>query len=229
MSNFPRYDTKLFCEIYGDVTEFIKDYKNQSSPDFINGIPATISDNNAQMTYYLLYSKYGNSPIANFDVNQFKYKLFTIIWQYGPAWEKRLSIQSDLRNLSASDMRIGTKTEFASEGETSTTDEGSDDVINNHAYNPSTEPATDAETPLNYIDQQNYAKGTNTREISGSDSKNTTQNVTKSKMDAYEQLWELIKTDVTSEYIDKFKRCFKQFVSPEQHFIYVTEVEEDED
>ena len=45
-------------------------------------------------------------------------------------------------------------------------------------------------------------------------------------MDAYAQLWDLVATDVTNDYIAKFKKCFKQFVAPERRMIYVTEDEE---
>ena len=180
------------------------------------------------MTYLLLFSRYGNNPIANYDVTQFKTKIFTIIWQYGPAWEKRLSMQADIRNLTLQEIQTGTSTSWSSQGKQSQSNSGSDTIINNHAYNPSTAPSTQTTNELDYIDQQNVAKGTDTRTISGTDSKTTGQTVTKSKMDAYAQLWELVATDVTNDYISKFKKCFKQFVAPERTMIYVTE-EEDED
>ena len=44
-------------------------------------------------------------------------------------------------------------------------------------------------------------------------------------MDAYAQLWDLVATDVTNDYIAKFKKCFKQFIAPERNMIYVTEDE----
>ena len=37
---------------------------------------------------------------------------------------------------------------------------------------------------------------------------------------------ELLDTDVTGNFISKFKVCFKQFVMPERHMIYVTENED---
>lgn len=225
----PRYDTKLFTEIWDNASDFLADYKNQDQEHFVNGVPTTITDANATMTFYLLYSKFGNSPIANYDVNQFKYKIFTIIWQYGPAWEKRLAMQSDIRGLSLQEIQAGTRTDWTSEGEQSQSNSGSDTTINNHAYNPGTAPATTTTNELDYIDQQNVAKGSDTRTISGTDSKTTGQTVTKSKMDAYAQLWELVATDVTNDYISKFKKCFKQFVAPERTWVYITEDEEDDE
>ena len=227
MSNImkPMYDTNLFCEIWDSSDKFLADYNNTGT-EFTNQVPPTITQQNALMTYLLLFSRYGNNPIANYDVNQFKNKIFTIIWQYGPAWEKRLSMQEDIRNLTLQEITQGTKTDWSSEGTQSQNNSGTDTTINNHAYNPSTAPTTQSTNELDYIDQQQVAKGSNTSTISGTDSKTTGQVITKSKMDAYAQLWDLVATDVTNGYIAKFKNCFKQFVAPERRMIYVTEDEE---
>ena len=221
----PMYDTNLFCEIWDSSDKFLADYNNTGT-EFTNQVPPVISQQNALMTYLLLFSRYGNNPIANYDVTQFKNKIFTLIWQYGPAWEKRLSMQEDIRNLTLQEITQGTKTDWSSEGTQSQNNSGTDTTINNHAYNPSTAPTTQSTNELDYIDQQQVAKGSNTSTISGTDSKTTGQVVTKSKMDAYAQLWDLVATDVTNDYIAKFKNCFKQFVAPERRMIYVTEDEE---
>lgn len=135
-------------------------------------------------------------------------------------------MQEDIRNLTLQEITTGTKTDWSSEGTQSQNNSGTDTTINNHAFNPSTAPSTQDTNELNYIDQQNVAKGSNTSTISGTDSKTTGQVITKSKMDAYAQLWDLVATDVTNDYIAKFKKCFKQFVAPERRMIYVTEGEE---
>ena len=100
MSNvnmIPQYDTKLFTEVFDDAGTFVYYYKNI-------GIPTTISDTSAFTLYYLLYARYGNSPIANYDVEQWKYKIFSVVFQYGPTWEKRLEIQKTLREMQLSDL-----------------------------------------------------------------------------------------------------------------------------
>lgn len=132
----PQYSTVLFTDIYDNVDDFIADYKNESS-DFVNGIPNLISDTSAQTLFYLLYGRYGNNPIANRDINQFKYKLFSVIFQYGPTWEKRLEVQANLRQLTLDDIRLGSK------------------AIYNQALNPSTEPSTASLEELTFINQQN--------------------------------------------------------------------------
>ena len=93
----PQYDTKLFTEVFEDADSFVYTYQHI-------GLPQTISAQNARTLYYLLYARYGNNPIANYDEEQFKYKVFSIVFQYGPTWEKRLSVQETLRGLQLSDL-----------------------------------------------------------------------------------------------------------------------------
>lgn len=188
MSNLlPQYATRTFTEIYESVNDFIYDYNNI-------GLPRTIDVSLCMTLYYLLYGKYGNSPIANNDETQFKYKMFSLIWQYGPTWEKRLNIQEELRNLSLEDLITDTQIHELFEHEGSNTESGSNsstasrdtsesgtntgtitnrkqgtvttdhdstvttdntnESVKNHANNPETAPATNAYTPLNYIDDQ---------------------------------------------------------------------------
>lgn len=309
---FPQYDTKLMTEVWSQASDFLTDYQNA-------GIPTTISNQNATTLYYLLYARYGNTPIANYDENQWKYKMFSIIFQYGPTWEKRLDVQNTLRGLQISDLvdngsfhesfshsasetssktgsdnntrtlnttekNTGTSS-LANTGTDTTNSTGTQGVshtgtvgttgetedIKNHAYNPGTAPAQNAYSPLNYINEQNATKNnvdstvtnnltdtttndlqnqtthdttsTTTNDLSRADTgtikddrtitdsaeaKNTSKNetttvMTAGKLKAYEKLLELLETDVTGEFISKFKTCFKQFVMPERHMIYVTE------
>ena len=309
---FPQYDTKLMTEVWSKASDFLTDYQNA-------GIPTTISDQNATTLYYLLYAKYGNTPIANYDETQWKYKMFSIIFQYGPTWEKRLDIQTTLRGLQISDLvdngsyralssQSGTESSsktgsdnntrtlnttekntgtsaLANTGTDTTASTGTQSVartgtvgttgetedIKNHAFNPSTAPAQNAYSPLSYINEQHATKNdvnstvtnnltdtttndlenqtthnttsTTTNDLSRSDTgtikddrtitdtssvENTSQNetttvMTAGKLKAYEKLLELLETDVTGAFINKFKVCFKQFVMPERHMIYVTE------
>ena len=180
MDLLPQYNTKLFTDIYNTVDTFVADYNTIN----LGGITDTTL---VTKLFYLLYAKFGNSPIANLDENQFKYKLFSTVFMYGPAWEKKLDIQTEIRNLSVDELLQGAK------------------AIYNHALNPETDPSTLAPDELTYINEQN-----------------TTQ-YKKSKMDAYGQLWRLISTDVTADFLAKFNDCFKKFVRPANPLIYVTD------
>lgn len=131
MSNlFPLYNTPLFTDVYSEVDSFLEDMNNC-------GIPAKLQSDKATTLFYLLYARYGNSPIANTDVEQFKYKLFSVIFQYGPTWAKKLEIQDSLNALKLEDIVIAGK------------------QISNHAYNPSTAPSNATLDELTHINEQN--------------------------------------------------------------------------
>lgn len=139
MPMIPMYDTKTFSQIWEEASDFKADYlDNGISPTIHYGETSggvTYKDN-ITLLYYLLYASYGNSPIANLDETQFKYKVFSTIFQYGPTWEKRLDIQEKLRALSETDLLQGAK------------------QISNHAYNPSAAPSTGSLDELEYINEQ---------------------------------------------------------------------------
>lgn len=138
MSRLPSYDTKLFSEIYTEASKFVADYKASGLYDATPGhLNNSLSDEKATTLFYLLYAKYANNPIANLDENQFKYKMWSIIFKYGPAWEKKLDIQNKIRELTEDEIRVGSK------------------AIYNHAYNPSTEPSTASLEELTAINEQN--------------------------------------------------------------------------
>ena len=131
-----------------------------------------------------MYGRYGNSSIASSDENQFKYKLYSVIFMYGPAWQKRLDIQGKLINLQEDEILKGSS------------------AIYNTAQNPGTAPNVEE---LAYINQQNTTK------------------YKKSKLEGYSILYELIKTDVTKEFLDKFERLFIKVVEPQTPLWYITE------
>lgn len=185
----PEYSTMIFTDVWNEAGDFAAEYK--SSGLYITN--SKVSDDSAATIFYLLYARYGNNPIANRDVNQFKYKVFATIMQYGPTWEKRLSVQKAIRDLTVDDIRLGSK------------------AIYNQAMNPSTEPTTSTLEEITYINAQN------------------TTNYKKSPLEGYSILLELLDTDVTKEFIDKFKVCFKTFVQPERPLIYVSEEDEEDD
>lgn len=165
--------TKTFNEIWNNYTTFKTDFS--TSP--FTGI---ITEPNLEILYYLLYAKFGNSFITNLDENQWKFKVFSTIWKYGPAWEKKLEIQANLKELdiNSEDFLKGAK------------------AIYNKALNPETDPSTAALTELTYINEQN------------------TTNYKKSKMDALTQLWNLIATDVTEDFLERFTPLFKRIWNP---------------
>lgn len=179
-SNFQDFYNIKFTDAYPDVGEFLNDFRTV-------GIPAQITEDSATTLYYLLYARYGNSTIANADNNQFKYKLFATIWQYGPTWEKRLAIQKKLRELSLED-----GSEIYRGGK----------AIYNTALNPETAPSTGDLDELNYINSQN------------------TTNYKKSKLEGLALLNQLLVTDVSNEFLNKFQKLFiKVLVGNSKYYV----------
>lgn len=203
----PQYSTIKFTEVWDDVSKFKTDLARSpfaGSIHYGEAIPKkpdeppkpdepTNYPDNVTLVYYLLYARYGNNPIANEDVTQWKYKIFSVIFQYGPTWEKKLDIQEKLRDIKDDDLLIGSK------------------AIYNSAVNPSTAPSTNSLQELKYINGQNVT------------------NYKKSQMDAYTQLLGLLEVDVTEDFLNKFKKCFKVFVAPERPLLYVSDEAEDDE
>lgn len=136
-SLFGSYITKKFSDMFPSWEEFQLETTN--NPLLLNKDGTQIMEPYYMMqTYYLLYSHYGNSTVANLDPNQFEFKLFSIIAQYGPTWAKKLEIQKKLRELSESDELFL-----------------SSRAIYNHSFNPSTEPSTSTLEELTTINDQN--------------------------------------------------------------------------
>ena len=69
-------------------------------------------------------------------------------------------------------------------------------AIYNKALNPETTPSTQSLKELTYINEQNTA------------------NQIKSPTESIKQLYVLLETDVTEEFLLEFKPLFKKFISP---------------
>lgn len=138
-SLYGNYRTRTFTQIFPDADTFAAQW--EATP-FAKILDDSLPN---EVLYFLLYARYGNSHIASSDENQFKYKLFSIVFQYGPTWQKELSIQQELRIANFDDFRQGTT-----------------NIVNN-ANNPSVEPTTQTLSELPYINQQNVSKVTRSK------------------------------------------------------------------
>lgn len=132
-SKFGAYYNPRFVEIWDNAEDFLADYKECE-------IPQMISDESATTLFYLLYARYGNNIISSTDRERFKYMLFSLVFQYGATWEKRVDIQKSLRDLSPEELITGNT------------------QISNHAYNPDQSPSTQTLSELNYINEQHANK-----------------------------------------------------------------------
>ena len=82
---------------------------------------------------------YNDTPISNDNIDVFKLKVFTTIFEYGPIWQRKLEIQKAIRGLTEDDIRVGGKT------------------IYNHALHDASAPTTDSLEETTYIDSQDTA------------------------------------------------------------------------
>lgn len=124
------FRTRTLMDIWPEFNLFNSDIKASK-------IPQGISDESLTILYYLLYAKYGNSHIASTDEHQFKYKIYSTIFMYGPSWEKKLQIQKTLREISEDDLMRGGK------------------AVYNQAVHDGTEPSASSLDELPYISSQN--------------------------------------------------------------------------
>ena len=75
----------------------------------------------------------------------------------------------------------------------------------NHAYNPSTTPSTDEAEGLPYINDQNRTL------------------YTKSMLEGYANLLALVETDVSAEFLAKFRPLFTKITYGDEPLLYITE------
>lgn len=78
-------------------------------------------------------------------------------------------------------------------------------AIYNHAFNPGTAPSTATLEELTAINDQN------------------TTNYKKSKLEGYSTLLAVLETDVTEEFLSKFKKLFITVLEPDYPLLYTTE------
>lgn len=122
-----------FTGVWQEEEAFIQDL--EASP-----IPQKVTTETARTIFYLLYARYGNSTIASSDIFRFKTRIFSIIFQFAPTWEKRLEIQDNLRELTEEQIKTGSL------------------QIYNDAENPTDigeETGTRNDELLSYINRQN--------------------------------------------------------------------------
>lgn len=174
------FRTAKFLEVFENYESFMNEY------DTI-GISKVLSTESMSNLWVLLCARYGESHIAFNSTYMFKQAVFSTIFMYGPAWQKRLELQTQLHELTPAQIKLGTK------------------AINNHTYNPSTPPSTSTLEELTTIDQQN------------------TTTYVKGDVDAIREVWMLIETDVTEDFLQQFAKLFIKVAAPDYPLLYDVE------
>lgn len=182
---FGNYTTRKFSDIFVNADEWMEAIQESPLYTLITG--AGVTEDYLRAAYYLMYSRYGNSHIATSDETQFICKIVGGLLSHAPAWVKSLHIQSKLCTLSDDELLTGAK------------------HINNHSFNPSTEPSTASLEELPTVNDQ-YS-----------------DTWKKSNMDAYGQLMALLSMDLNEEFLRKFAKLFIVVTAPQQPLWYTTE------
>ena len=184
----PMYNTKTFSQILPSF----EDMKDLFDNEFDKYAKDCITATSMKTLYWCLYARYADNPIVNLSEENFKAKLVAITFAKGPTWERKLALQKSLRDLTDADLLTGAKTIF------------------NRAMHPETEPGTDTDVELTYINAQDVSKHK------------------RGKLDAYSYLQDVLKNDVTEEFIREYAKLFSKFVSPNVTRIYENDIEEEE-
>lgn len=185
--------TRSFADIFPDFETFQAAWEETAFSEQAVALTQTVPEGgptegpqNLLLIYQLLLARYANSTIASSDENRFRLQCMSIIFQYAPAWIKRLEIQHTLHEMDLN------SDEFL---------RGSSQ-IHNISLNPSEDPGTDTMDTLSTINQQNV----NTQK--------------RDKFKALAILEELLKTDITGSFIDRFRPLFRIIVAPQRPLFY---------
>lgn len=141
---------------------------------------------NANITtlYWLLMAKYASAHINSDYPEQWRLKIMSTIFKYGPTWAKRLEIQEKVRALTDEEVSKGSIS------------------IYNNAANPDSDPTTDTWDTLPGINTQNASLHK------------------RGKLEGYAMVDTILRTDVTTDFINQFKKFFITVLSPQRPLWY---------
>ena len=133
----PLFNTKLFSEVWDTAEKFKNDYLSyEAGIDNLN----KVDNKYVILTWQLIASKFGSTPIRSISEDQFKLAVFSIMVSEAPTWVRRLELQKSVRELTEADLLAG------------------DTTIANRAENPDEAPTTGTMDELTYINAQTTSK-----------------------------------------------------------------------
>lgn len=147
------------------ATEFGKELTPASNPE--------LGEDFMKKIFQMLQARYGNSTIVGETTTQWALRLFLIIYEYAPGYQKKYDVQKKLRTLTEENGLLTGAIQKTT-----------------HGYNPSTDISGNTDTEITTVNDQNLMK------------------YTKGKLNAYNELMMLLKSDVTEQFISKFKVLF---------------------
>lgn len=190
-SNFQSFDNVTFSDLWSTQEEFVNAYKVVGFPQEYEG-GSYVTDDDLRLIWLLMIGRFADSTIKPYNTyGAFQVRFMSRVWQHAPAWKKNLDIQNKLRSLSLED---GSEIYKGSS------------AIYNAAMNPNTQPGTDTDDELNFINSQNVTKHK------------------KSKLEGLAILSDMLKNDVTEQFLRRFDDFFKTIIYSGRTLLYETEV-----
>lgn len=160
-------------------------------------------------SYEYFKEKFGETTFADCITDDYLEKTFYLLYaKYGNSHIANADEHQFMMRLFANIYMYGPnwakKMEIQSELRGMTIEQLKDGgkTISNHSFNPSTAPATGSLEELTTIDDQNTA------------------NYRKSTIGASTELWGILTSDLTKDYLNKFKKLFLTIVNPELPLYY---------
>lgn len=186
---FQSFDNVTFSQLWSTSDDFIADYKEVGFPQTFDG-GTYVTDEDLNLIWLLLIGRFADSVIMPYNTyGAFKVRFMSRVWQHAPTWKKDLDIQNKLRAMSLED--------------NSPIFDGSK-AIYNSALNPGTQPSTNTDDELNFLNQQNVTKHK------------------RSKLEGLSILSDLLKNDVTEKFLRRFDDLFKSIVYTGRNLEYET-------
>lgn len=133
MSLIRNTNQKTFSDIWPSFDEM-----NTDLTTFSFFMPSDSTDDYLKLAYYLVLSKYGDTPINGFrDETRWKLRFFSTLNSYFTEWHQKHIIQDRIVAMNTEELQQGSK------------------LIFNSALNPNTAPSTGSLEELDYINSQN--------------------------------------------------------------------------
>lgn len=190
-SHFQSFDNVTFSDLWPTQEDFVTTYNTVGFPKEFEG-GSYVTDDDLKLIWLLLIGRFADSVIKPYNTyGAFQVRFMSKVWQHAPAWKKNLDIQNKLRSLSLED---GSELYKGSS------------AIYNSALNPATQPGTDTDNELSFINSQNVTKHK------------------KSKLEGLAFLSDLLKNDVTEQFLRRFDEFFKSILYSGRTLLYETEI-----
>lgn len=136
LSYYGGFRTRTFDQIFPDAATFVTFYETCGIPQVIKG-DGDYADYDIEVIYILLAAEYMGCHIAPSSEDRFKLKMMTTLYEYGPIWQRDMTLQRKLLDMSDEKILEGGK------------------AIYNKALNPDLDPSTGSLEELTYISEQN--------------------------------------------------------------------------